>query len=174
MVTAGAFADLPWLEAPRGTAGKGHPPDRLAMSQYPLGTRGLICPPTGGWSAGVELESPGVVQADTHKTTATNTTRMTRFHQASMVFQVGHIVVSSGGLLPSPLAMFETFTLEEPASCLYIPTSVTREMGTAVIPRICPKSGDAAPPCGAERSSGAACMLSVIGGFPATPLSPAI
>jgi hypothetical protein len=33
MVTAGAFGDLPWLEAQRGTACKGRPPDRRVMAQ---------------------------------------------------------------------------------------------------------------------------------------------
>ena len=78
-----------------GTAGKGRPPDCLVRSQYLLGPRGLTCPPSGGWPAGVELEPPGVVQADTHKTTATTTTRMTRFHHVGIDFQVDHIVVPS-------------------------------------------------------------------------------
>jgi hypothetical protein len=77
MVTAGAFGDLQWLDAQRGIASKGRPPDRMVMSQYPLGTPGLTCSPSGGWPEGVELEPPGVVQADMHKTTAPNTTRMT-------------------------------------------------------------------------------------------------
>jgi hypothetical protein len=97
MVTAGALGDLQWLEAQRGTARKGCPSDRLVMSQYPLGPRGLTCPPSGGWPAGVELELPGVVQADMHKTTPTNTIRMTCFHHVGTVSQRCHMPVSSDG-----------------------------------------------------------------------------
>jgi hypothetical protein len=43
-----------------------------------------------------------VVQADTHKTTATTTTRMTCFHHVGTVFQGFHMLVSSG--LPDGLA----------------------------------------------------------------------
>jgi hypothetical protein len=85
------------------------PPDCLAMSQYSLGTRGLIGPPSEGWPAGVELGPPGVAQADTHKTKATKTTRMTCFHHLGMVFQRCYMPVSSdvpdglaGSQLPSP------------------------------------------------------------------------
>jgi hypothetical protein len=74
---------------------QGTPPDRMVMPQYPLGIRGLTCPPAGGWPGGVELEPPGVVQADTQKTTATNTTRMTYFHHVGTVFQRCHMSVSS-------------------------------------------------------------------------------
>jgi hypothetical protein len=102
MVTAGAFGDLQWLEAQRGTASQGLPPDRTVMSQYPPGPRGLTCPPSGGWPAGVELEPPGVVQADTHTTTTTNTIRMTCFHHGGTMFQRCHMLVSSG--VPDGLA----------------------------------------------------------------------
>jgi hypothetical protein len=100
MVAAGAFGDPPWLDAEWGIASKGRSPDRLAMSQYPLGTRSLICPPSGDWPAGVELGPPGVAQADTHKTTATKTTRMTCFHHLGTIFQRCHMPVSSDGGRP--------------------------------------------------------------------------
>jgi hypothetical protein len=96
MGTAGTFGDLPWLEAQRGTASQGRPPDRTVMAQYPPGPRGLTCPPSGGWPAGVELEPLGVVQADMHTTTPTNTIRMTCFHHVGTVFQRCHMRVSSG------------------------------------------------------------------------------
>jgi hypothetical protein len=112
MVTAGACGDLPWLEAQRGTARRECPSDRMVMSQYPLGIRGPACPPAGGWPGGVELEPPGVVQADMHTTTAIKTTRMTCVHHVGTVFKLWHMSVSSGvpdGLtgcrLPSACAM---------------------------------------------------------------------
>ena len=37
-----------------------------------------------------------MVQADPHKTTPTNTIRMTCFHHVGTVFQVCHMLVSSG------------------------------------------------------------------------------
>jgi len=43
-----------------------------------------------------------VVQADTHTTTTTNTIRMTCFHHVGTVFQVCHMLVSSG--VPDGLA----------------------------------------------------------------------
>jgi hypothetical protein len=87
--------DLQRLDVQRGTASKGLPSHRMLMSQYPLGTRGPTCPPSGGWPEGVELEPPSVVQAATHKTTATNTTRMMCVHPVGKVFQVYHIPASS-------------------------------------------------------------------------------
>jgi hypothetical protein len=69
-----------------------------------------------------------VVQADadTHKTTAANTIRMTWFHHLGKVSQVDHITVSSG--CPLPLrASYETFTPEEPSPSRFIPSSVTRD-----------------------------------------------
>jgi hypothetical protein len=94
-VTAGTLRDLQWLDVQRGTASKRCPSARMVMSQYPLGTRGPTCPPPGGWPDGVELEPPGVVQADRHQTTATHTARLTCVHHVGTVFQRCHMPVSS-------------------------------------------------------------------------------
>jgi hypothetical protein len=89
------MSDLQWLDAQRGTASTGLPSDRMVTSQYPLGTRGPACPPSGGWPAGGALAPPSVAQAATPKTTATNTTRMTCVHHLDEVFQVYRIPASS-------------------------------------------------------------------------------
>jgi hypothetical protein len=83
---------------------------------------------------GVEPERRGVVQADadTHKTTATSTTRMTCFHHVGKVSQVGRIAVSSECPLPL-LASYETFNPEEPSPSRFIPASVTRDRPLASI-----------------------------------------
>jgi hypothetical protein len=71
------------------------------------------------------------VQADAHKTRATNTTRIMCFHHLGKLFLIGHIPASSGYALPSPLVAFEAVTPEEPSLSQFIPASARPRMRTA-------------------------------------------